>query len=252
MRQTRGRGSDGIELNLGNGQIVVFVLVALGLLGVTFALGIKVGQQLGADEVAHGTDTRATDRLAALDARAVAAAPSPTDGAVAGEGKPTAETLTFAQELTRPAQSEDRATPPAAVARPAEEKTARDRAEPQSGAPIASAATAPEESAAAGSADAPPVQGRGNLIAAFEKVSSPDRSGFALQVASLPNARAAQEEVARLAAKGLSAWIRSAEVKGSTYYRIKVGPYATKADAQAALDSVARASGTRPIVVNAD
>ena len=49
-----------------------------------------------------------------------------------------------------------------------------------------------------------------------------------------------------------TAFVRAAEVKGSTYYRVRIGPYASKAEAQAALPEVAQASGTRPLVVSAD
>ena len=56
----------------------------------------------------------------------------------------------------------------------------------------------------------------------------------------------------RLTSKGLKAFVRAAEVKGTTYYRVRIGPYASKADAQAALPDVAQASGTRPLVVSAD
>ena len=254
MRQTRGRGSDGIELNLGNGQVVAFVLVALALLGLTFALGVKVGQQIGADQAAADAEAQVQDRLAALDARASASArPSglePAGNAVDAAGRSTAEALTFAQELTRPPNREALSTPAAAPARAPEQKPLP---VPSAALPGVAAASQAEPAVSAPKlADASPAQERGNLLAAFEKVSAPGRSGFALQVASLPNARAAQDEVKRLASKGLSAWIRPAVVKGSTYYRVKVGPYATKADAQAALDGVAQASGARPIVVNAD
>lgn len=242
MRQTRGRSRDGIELSLGNGQIVAFVLVALALLGVAFALGIKVGQQIG-DEKAM-TNAQSADRLAVLDAHAQTLQQNQPVSTAASDVSPTLTastgTLTFAQELTKPSPNE---TAPIA---PAVYKPESKPAEPSKDAVLQEPAISPEPQP-----DTEPIKERGSLLAAFEKISMP-KSGFALQIASLPNEAVAQEEVRRLTAKGFSAWITEANVKGSTYYRVKVGPYATRSEAQQAIDEVAQKSGARPIVANAN
>ena len=242
MRQTRGRGGEGIELRLGNGQIVAFVLGAMVLLGLTFALGIRVGQLNGESDVAEGTPQK-KDRLAALDARAQARAAS--GHATDAQGRPSTESLTFAQELTRPPE------PPAApesAPEPAVKKSEIKKEEtPKAADKVASAPVASEPRAR----PEPPAEKKGSLLAAFEKGATPS-GAFALQVASVPSAQAAQDEVKRLTSKGLKAFVRAAEVKGTTYYRVRIGPYASKADAQAALPDVAQASGTRPLVVSAD
>ena len=241
MRQTRGRGSEGIELRLGNGQIVAFVLGAMVLLGLTFALGIRVGQLNGEGDAAEAAPQK-KDRLAALDARAQAHAVQ--GHATDAQGRPSTESLTFAQELTRPPEptTAPESAPEPVIKKSENKKEEAPKAADRMSAPVASESKARPE---------PPAEKKGSLLAAFEKGATPS-GAFALQVASVPSAQAAQDEVKRLSSKGLTAFVRAAEVKGSTYYRVKIGPYASKAEAQAALPEVAQASGTRPLVVSAD
>ena len=252
MRETRTRGREGIELHLGNGQIVAFVVVAMALLGLAFALGLKAGQQLGAGEgapVAASPQTPSPeDRLAALDARAQADA----ERQVAPPPAQPPE-LTFAQELTKPS---DRPQAPSMVPVPVPPPPAKaSEPRPASAAAPSAVKASTESDRDQGAAEPTPAKGEGGLRAAFSKAASSApqaQGGFALQVASLPTEKAAQDEVRRLGARGLTAWVTPAEVKGATYYRVKVGPYASRAEAQAASAEVAQKCGSRPIVANAN
>jgi septal ring-binding cell division protein DamX len=217
---------------------------ALVLLCAAFVLGMKVGKQIASEEAKTAAVPQTTDRLAAIDARTAQAQkqaqPPPPIAA-------STEMLTFAQELTRPSTPPPAPLPPSEPAKEPVKQVKEEVKEAKSAStPVPPAVVEPAPVAA---------KPTNALLAAFEKVggaSSEQRSGFALQVASLPSEAAAQGEIRRLAAKGLSAWFSTADVKGQTYYRVKVGPYATKAEAQEAQAEIARQTGAQPIVTNAN
>jgi cell division protein FtsN len=55
-----------------------------------------------------------------------------------------------------------------------------------------------------------------------------------LQVASVTDAKAADEFKARLAMLGFSAKVYQININGKTYNRVRLGPYATASETQAA------------------
>lgn len=61
---------------------------------------------------------------------------------------------------------------------------------------------------------------------------------FTIQVSSWPSRARAEVVVNRLTAQGLDAYIVEGVVKGRTWYRVRVGRYASAAEAQAAADRI--------------
>ncbi len=61
---------------------------------------------------------------------------------------------------------------------------------------------------------------------------------FTIQVSSWPSSAAARRVVSRLASSGFDAYIVEGQVKGKTWYRVRVGRYQSAADAQAGAESL--------------
>ena len=62
--------------------------------------------------------------------------------------------------------------------------------------------------------------------------------GFVVQVVSTPDAAEAATLVAKFSKNGYRAFSMTVEVDGSTYHRVRIGRYATIAEAEAALDEL--------------
>jgi cell division septation protein DedD len=65
------------------------------------------------------------------------------------------------------------------------------------------------------------------------QVAMVKENGWGVQVASLKTQKDADEKLALVQAKGFKAYIEQADVQGSQVFRVKVGPSASKAEAQA-------------------
>lgn len=74
------------------------------------------------------------------------------------------------------------------------------------------------------------------------------RSKFVVQVAALASAGAADELVARLSLGGFSAYAESVGTASGTLHRVRVGPYASRDDAQRAIDRL-KAAGHKATLV---
>jgi DedD protein len=64
-----------------------------------------------------------------------------------------------------------------------------------------------------------------------EEALAPPTQGWAVQVASFPRAEEAEERLLSLRAAGHSAYLVHALVKGQTWYRVRIGPYPSTAEA---------------------
>ncbi|MGI5863185.1 MAG: SPOR domain-containing protein [Myxococcales bacterium] len=229
MREANHRNRDRIELQLDNRQIVSFVIGSLIVLGVVFALGVMVGKQLATDAAPVA---QAVDPLAQIDAQEKALADAAVEEAAAQ--KEAASALTFAQELTRP-KAVDPIIEPTKGAAPAEPV----RKEPA----LEEPAPEPEEP-----------RGKGGLAAAFEKAAAkPSGSGsLAVQIASLPSRSDADKLVEKLAAKGFDAYVVAADIPGKgQYFRVKVGAFETRQEANEALAELKEKTSMVGIVTNA-
>ena len=69
---------------------------------------------------------------------------------------------------------------------------------------------------------------------------------FTVQVSSWETQAKANEEAARMTAAGYPAYVVEGNVEGDTWYRVRIGRYATMADAQAALRQVSQVAETEP------
>ncbi|HEY7368525.1 MAG TPA: SPOR domain-containing protein [Thermoanaerobaculia bacterium] len=161
------------------------------------------------------------------------------DAAAEGPGQATAA-ASGAETETVPVPV--RGVEPGAAARPAAEPTA-----------VAAPAGEPETIQAFEDrpADAPaPTAGRSAPAPAPTAASAAGiRDGFWVQVYSLSNAAEARQKSVRLASRGYSSRVSESSGKGGTLWRVRVGPYATRDQADAAATKLRREEKTETWIV---
>jgi DedD protein len=144
------------------------------------------------------------------------------------------------------------ASPPPPVPKPADKAPAIDEkiAEPV---PARNEAPPPEPPAKAAKpppAPPPPLQQSAPPAAPVPPpaAAAPAAEKFAVQVAALSSAAAAKELAARLKMGGFSAYVEAVSTPDSTLHRVRVGPFASRDEAQRAAEKV-KAAGHKATVV---
>lgn len=225
------------EIALTNRQIVTVFVVLLGCVVVAFLAGVWVGRGGGeppieaveAGVVPAGNGERPLEHLQifsgdgelppAEDLAAPAAEPPAGAAAASRRGRPTETAVPTGEATARP----EATAPEPAAAEPEPPPPAQQRP-----APAAKAAAAP----ATGSETAPPP--------AAEAPPAPAESGLVVQVFSSKDLQQAERIVDRLRAAGYPALLAPVDVRGESMYRVRVGPYAERAEAQEVADRVRR------------
>lgn len=220
------------EIQLSGKQLVFLFMAGTSLAVAIFLCGVKVGREARID---RGTVSDSADSLASA---APAPASTPTQPAASG-GPPAAEPpapaaepedeLSYAKRL----QS---TSPPVEKLKPREEKPApKVAAPPPAPEPVhpASKAAAPAPAAAA-----PPVAS-----------SSTGRPGaWIVQVISLQDRAAAGKFARQLSAKGYPAFVLDPAPGAPRIYRVQVGGYAEKNDAEQASRRLEKDEQLKPLV----
>ncbi len=218
------------DLSLDSRQVVSLLAAGIVVLGAVFTLGVLVGQKLAGSQ---RTD-RAPDLLSALDQKSAAL-----------ERARAAPALTFQEELTadagkaqavakaRPEAVAKAETPKAEPPKPVEKK-AETPAKPADAGAIATRTAAPAAPAAA----KPPA-------------GTAASGAFTLQLGASPNREDAERMVSRLREKGYAPYITTAEVPGKgTYYRVRMGSFATREAATRYLEDFRRETKTEAFVAS--
>jgi cell division protein FtsN len=223
MRDVNPRGRERFDLSLDGRQIASVVVGTIVVLAVVFVLGLNVGKQLARSE--DGPSPAASDPLAALDQ--APAAP------VAAVG---AETLTAHDRLVKERPAAGEPAPAPAAAPPPD--------------PGPAVAQDPEPSPAPAAEPPPPAPGP-----AAEPDPDPDpdpdpapAGDWCVQVGAA-NDRAESE---RIAAKfeRFHPRIEMAILQGKTWYRVRIGAFEDKADAEKYLKDLARETGAKGFVTS--
>jgi DedD protein len=228
MRDENGRGREKFELSLDGRQIASIVVGALVILGVVFVLGLNVGKQIAVRQAATG---RGGD-LEALDHPPPPA--SATDDAITfydrlPKAKPAAPPPAEPKAVPAPAPlAETAAAPALALAEEPAPALPRPAPLPAIPAPAVAASATPKV------ATRPP--------AAAEKAGA-----WCVQLA----ASSSRVEADRLAARfrSLSPRVETADVPGKgRFFRVRVGSFETKDDAERYRSDVARETGAKGYV----
>ena len=125
------------------------------------------------------------------------------------------------------------------------------------------ASTAPGAALAASTAPAPApaatTQAAKPVVHAIPRATAPapataaqTNGKWVVQVGSYGSQANADKVVATLKQHGIHASVSHFSKSGHTYYRVRVGPYVERADADKALAAVAKAAGGKPAVVPND
>jgi cell division protein FtsN len=212
MGQGNVRSRERFEVSLGGFQIASIVVGALLALGVVFFLGLEVGQRVGT----RRAEAARPATLGDLDAAATSAMP------------PAARDLTFPVQLPKA-----KPPPPPPPRTPEPATTAEPPAPAPSPSPSPPPAPAAANGAAAGGGSSPAVAARG---------------GWTVQL----GASQRREEAEGLARKvqGLGPRIEEADIPGKGhFFRVRVGRFETRADAEMYRSDVIRETGITGVVI---
>ncbi len=186
---------------------------------------------------------------AAATAKPEAATPAPTKTAPAAAPAPTTPKRSVAEAEQRMLSPSSKPAAPAAAkaAAPAPATETPPATPAASAAPAASPPAAPVVSAAA--PPAPPAKAE-SPPAAAPKASAPAPQGFIVQLAAFADDKGANALAGRLKRGGYAAYVEPLQTSRGTLWRVRVGGYPTRAEADAASEKL-RAEGQKPIVVPA-
>jgi DedD protein len=236
------------EIQLNGKQLVFLFMAATVVSVVIFLCGVLVGRGVRAERpVADSTVATNADPTPAPPPSTPAQPPAGSDPTAAPPPPPTSEDLSYYRRLEKPTPAQEQLKPPAAEhkapaaehkaptaerkppaapreaaatigkspAPPAVERRAR---EPEPTAPREAAPSlkeAPKETPKAGAADPPPAG-----------------DGFAVQIAAL-NVRSEADAIAkRLSSKGYAAYVMSPANGTPSVYRVRVGKFPTRREAE--------------------
>jgi DedD protein len=235
------------EIQLNGKQLVFLFMAATVVSVVIFLCGVLVGRGVRAERAADSSVAANADPTPAPPPSTPAQPPAGSDPTAAPPPPPTSEDLTYFNRLEKPAPAQEQLKTPAAEhkAQAAEHKapTAEHRAP---AAPREAAATIgrspvppavekparePERSATTEPSAAPKEAPRdASKPAAAEPAPAGD--GFAVQIAAL-NVRSEADAIAkRLSSKGYTAYVMSPANGTPSVYRVRVGKFPTRREAE--------------------
>jgi cell division septation protein DedD len=234
------------EIQLNGKQLVFLFMAATVVSVVIFLCGVLVGRGVRAErggDVASNTSPEAIATTPQQPAAAAAPAPAGSDPTAAAPPPAATDDLTYFNRLEKQKASEEKlkAAPAQAPAAPprAAASTAEPAAKPPAAAPPPAAATTPPAAAATPSATAAPPPATtatprpapATTPAAAAADAGQSGSGFAVQVAAL-NVRSDAEAIAkRLSSKGYAAYVLPPASGTPSVYRVRVGKFPTRREA---------------------
>lgn len=230
------------EIQLGGKQLV-FLAMAVVVIGVSvFLAGVMVGRGVLAARGPAGAE--ATVAAAEEEPPPPPASASPASSAspaTAGEKLSYAERLGSAEPPKDPLKPE--ASAPIEATAPKAESTPA-ASEP---APAPAPVTAPPPAPAAVAKAAPPVKPA--AAPAAGAAPEPAGAGFAIQVAALREPGEADAIVKRLAGKGYSAYVVAPKKGDATIYRVRVGKFKERREADTVAARLQKEEQFKPWIV---
>ena len=204
--QTPDDGFHEIQLN---GKQLVFLFMAATVVSVViFLCGVLVGRGVRAERAAQATDATTASIEPAPQPATPTPPPAGSDPTTAAAPPPTVEDLSYFNRLEKQTQ-------------PTEEL------KPRPAAPASSTVTVPPPASAAGNTPASARQ-----APATKETPAPAGDGYVIQVAAMPEHGAADAMAKRLTSKGYSAFVMAAADTKPTMYRVRIGMFKTKREAE--------------------
>ena len=223
------------EIQLSGKQLAFLFMCAVVLAGVIFMLGVSVGRDVRGGAPQQASDASPTDTVVPTEAPPQTA---PNDlsyaQALQGRGTPPPAPPTTTEQPQEPAPAA-----PARDSKPADTKPATTKpvdTKPAATKPVDTKPldTKPEAAKPAAATPAAPVTTAAAKPASRPPAPAATAGGFFLQVTSVRTEPAAAAVVQSLKSKGFPATVVAAPGNMPASYKVQVGPYATRADAQRA------------------
>lgn len=227
-----------------NGKQLVFLFMAVTVVSVIiFLCGVLVGRGVQRRTSLVDAPVMPAAEAGASEAGATDA-PAPT-------GPTTAPNLSFPKTLNSPEPPAETLTRPreAPAPAPAPAKPAAGSAKPVAAPPTPAPAATPARTAAAAPPPAAPAPTPAKAAPSTppSKVpGEPAGSGFAIQVAALRERGEAEVILRRLIAKGYSAYLMPPSGGPQTMFRVRVGKFAQRADAEKVASRLERDEQFKP------
>jgi cell division septation protein DedD len=221
------------EIQLNGKQLVFLFMAATVVFVVIFLCGVLVGRGVRPESL-----VAATEPVAAQPSEAPAVRASTETGPLAEAPPPAADgTLSYPERLDSNEDAKETLKPEGDRARPAPAPPAESR--PATPAPAATpASTKPEAARPA----APPA---GTPAAATE----PPGTGFAVQIAAMSERSEAESIVQRLTSKGYSAYVLTPQSGGAGVYRVRVGKFKTRREAETMASRLEKEEQFKPWII---
>lgn len=245
MHQIQDEGFREIQLS---GKQLVFLFMAATVISVAiFLCGVLVGRGVRAERALAAADAANLAVVATPDVTSVAPAPVPAGSdPTAAAPPPAVDDLSFFNRL-------EKKTPPAEHLKPASESLARqvspafsasgrEKAPAVKTAPRVEAVAAPpaaQDEAASKSLSEPTPSSDG-------RAAEPSGQGFALQVTALRQKGQAEAIARRLTAKGYAAYVLAPVAGAPSVYRVRVGKFKTRHEAEAIATKLQKEEQFRP------
>jgi cell division septation protein DedD len=218
MSREEGLYKDKIEVSLDGRQIFYLFFGGSVIVGLVFVLGVMVGRRVEARGHVERAQTQATvDPLAALDR--LEGGGLSYQGSLRGGDAPASDVEKTIGEMAK--QQQQKATPKKGDA----DKKIKEE---------------PKQAELPKLVDPPKDEAK-------PEPKPEKKSRFALQLSSFQDKAEAQAYLEQVKANGLAAYVTEADVDGKTFYRVRVGKYASidaASDAKVDIDKATKKSAT--------
>jgi cell division septation protein DedD len=210
------------EIQLNGKQLVFLFMAATVVFVVIFLCGVLVGRGVRPESL-----VAATDPVVAQPSETPASPPSRVPDPSAEAPAPAADgTLSYPERLDSDTDLKETLKPEGDRARSAKSDT-------RAAAPAADKRDAPRA--------APPVRAAAS--------AEPPGPGFAVQIAAMRERGEADSIVQRLAGKGYSAYVLSPQAGGADVYRVRVGKFKTRREAETIASRLEKEEQFKPWII---
>ena len=211
------------EIQLNGKQLVFLFMAATVVSVVIFLCGVLVGRGVRAERAAAVTDQTATIEPAPHTASAPVSTPAGSDPTVAAAPPPTADDLSYFNRLEKQTQAAENLKPASADANPP--ASARPAPAPPPPAPVLTPVPRTPAPKVVPAPKAP-------AVVASAASAPPAGEGYVIQVAAMKEHGDADAMARRLSSKGYSAFVMAPGASGPAMYRVRVGKFKTKREAE--------------------
>ena len=205
------------EIQLNGKQLVFLFMAATVVSVVIFLCGVLVGRGVRSERQAALNDAAPASIEPTPQPAPAEKAPAGSDPTAAATPPPTVDDLSYFNRLEKQTQ------PPEELKAAAAPRREAPKAEPP--APTSAPAKVP----AATVAEAKPAA---TVDKSVDRPAAPAGDGYVIQVAAMPEHGVADAMAKRLSSKGYSAFVMTADGAKPTMYRVRIGKFKTKREAE--------------------